>query len=274
MEKDELLGNSILKLLRLLFLSETTLHKESLTQYFSFMIRLYASAKKPEYLTLIKGHLASVLGILFQRIKAQEIKEETPHSFKQPTFVIHTSFDIFFRKPIDHQQRSYHTSKQGTPSQFSNQKPQFNSYRPVKKRERSMDYALMRTQNSLGGSPVTSAFTLGGFFNESDCKDSETGGFFVKKSEERIEFNDNYLCDKEVEFEQEVFETVWESINLMVDEVCLKLEGGNKFGRVVPGIEDLKEGDWEIQDFSSIFNEKQAPAGRFGWYFDYNLLSN
>ena len=30
-----------------------------------------------------------------------------------------------------------------------------------------MDYALMRTQNSLNSS-VTSAFTLGGFFNESD----------------------------------------------------------------------------------------------------------
>ena len=157
-EKDEILGTSLLKLLWILFFSEIGVHNENLSNFFNFLIKLYSSANKPEYLTFIKAHLTSNLGFLFKKIKEKELPNIRNSIFKQPTFIINNCFDIFFKKGSNYEYPI--TLKHQNISQ-SNTKP-FNSYKPMKKRENSMDYAWMRTQNSIG-SPITLLFRWAAF---------------------------------------------------------------------------------------------------------------
>jgi len=258
-EKDEILGTSLLKLLRIVFFSEIGLHNENLSNFFNFLIKLYSSAKKPEYLTFIKAHLTSNLGFLFQKIKEKELPNTQNSIFKQPTFIINNSFDIFFKKSSNYE--SPLTLKHQNISQ-SNTKA-FNSYKPMKKRENSMDYALMRTQNSIG-SPMATAFSVGSFFNDSQSK-IET--FSLKKSEENIEWNEENK-ENNGNFEEELEELVKGNIRLLIDEVCLNLEGGGiRIGRIVPRKEDFQGKYMEKQDFNGVLNEIGKKTGKFGWFF-------
>ena len=84
----------------------------------------------------------------------------------------------------------------------------------------------------------------------------------MKKSEENFDWKEENK-ENNGNFEEEI---VKGNIRLLIDEVCLNLEGGFRFGRIAPRKDDFQGKYIQKQDFHDVFNEIRKTAGKFGWF--------
>lgn len=188
-----------MKTLRLLSLCDKGFHQESLGLCLQFLIKNYSITKKNELLLTIKAHITQHLSLLFQRMKEKETNiasfsaSSLKFALKMPSFLIYSSFDMFFR-PTTRRASSQLLEK---PANFLNNSvlDAFKSQRPIKKREISMDFSVLNPANLLNNSS-TNVFSPGHFFN--DCNKADTTGFdllFTQKNSQKIAKLPSYLYE-------------------------------------------------------------------------------
>ena len=279
-EKDENLSIIMLKIFKILFFSILGVHGENLIKYLQFLLRMFASAKRNDHLIIIKSHITTTIGYLFQRIKDNELVHHVnPNElFKQPTFIIYSSFDNFFRYKNLHHMNNHNNSlnssckltQSSEQSILLNSSNPFRPYKPPKKRENSMDFTLLNCQPGSAN-----AFSPGHFFNERskpeglgfnfNFSENNTKNFKKIQShnfDEILEKSENFTIFEEI---------IKESVIGLVDEVCLNIERnpGNIF-RIVPNTQEFDS--YKARDFTGIFNENNIESGKFGWFF--NIFMN
>lgn len=188
-------------------------------------------------------------------VKTQQIQKIPEYvSFKEPTFIIQGSFDIFF-------------SSKSSENGFSNPRGDLNksnpsrTYKQPKKREYSIDFSVL---NGNIQSPNSGTFSPGSFFKDKH-KNSQCFDFFEFQAQK-----DRVKGKGSVQFYEGLFEKqenlmmleeiVRETMNLIVDEVCL---GTNL--KLIPSADDFL--GLKVVSFKGFYNELGFESGRFGWFF-------